>query len=55
MLSYRPRSIVSLILVGFAVALTPFVIAVVTAVIQVERLALASRSAVLGAVYLCAS
>jgi two-component system sensor histidine kinase GlrK len=44
---YRPRSIVSLILVGFAVVLTPFIAAVVTAVIQVDRLAQGNRSAVL--------
>lgn len=49
MLSYRPRSIVSLIVVGFGVVLTPFLAAVVTAVIQVDRFAIESRSAVLNA------
>jgi two-component system sensor histidine kinase GlrK len=49
MIRFRPRSIVSLILVGFAVVLTPFVIAVVTAVVQVDRLSFESRSAVLNA------
>lgn len=43
----RPRSIVSLIVVGFAVVLTPFVIAVVTAVIQVDRFAADGRLTVL--------
>jgi len=42
----HPRSIVSLIVVGFAVVLTPFVIAVVTAVIQVDRFAADARLAV---------
>ncbi len=45
--AYRPRSIVSLILVGFAVVLAPFVIAVVTAVIQVDRFAIDGRSTVI--------
>jgi two-component system sensor histidine kinase GlrK len=45
--SYRPRSIVSLVLVGFALVLTPFVIAVVTAVVQLDRFAVDSRAAVL--------
>jgi two-component system sensor histidine kinase GlrK len=49
MARYHPRSIVSLILVGFAVVLTPFIAAVVTAVIQVDRLAQAGRAAVLDA------
>lgn len=47
--AYHPRSIVSLILVGFGVVLTPFVIAVVTAVVQVDRFAGQSRTAVLSA------
>lgn len=45
--AYRPRSIVSLILVGFAVVLAPFVIAVVTAVIQVDHFAIDGRSTVI--------
>lgn len=49
MARFRPRSIVSLILFGFAVVLTPFVIAVVTAVVQVDRLSFESHSAVLNA------
>jgi two-component system sensor histidine kinase GlrK len=44
--SYHPRSIVSLILVGFAVVLAPFVAAVVTAIVQVDRFAQQSRTAV---------
>lgn len=44
---HYPRSIVSLILIGFAVVLAPFVIAVITAIIQVDRFAQESRSAVL--------
>lgn len=47
MLSYRPRSIVSLVLVGFGLVLAPFVIAVVTAVVQLDRFAVDSRAAVL--------
>jgi hypothetical protein len=47
MARYHPRSIVSLILIGFAVVLTPFIAAVVTAVIQVDQLALTGRFAVL--------
>jgi two-component system sensor histidine kinase GlrK len=46
---YRPRSIVRLILVGFAVALTPLIAAVVTAIVQVDRLSEDSRAAVLEA------
>ena len=42
----RPRSIVSLILLGFLVVLLPFVLAVVTAVVQVDRFAEQSRLAV---------
>jgi two-component system sensor histidine kinase GlrK len=47
--AYRPRSIVSLIVVGFAVVLTPFIAAVVTAVVQVDQLASRGRGAVLDA------
>jgi two-component system sensor histidine kinase GlrK len=46
---YRPRSIVRLILIGFAVVLTPLIAAVVTALVQVDRLAQDSRMAVLEA------
>lgn len=46
---YRPRSIVRLILIGFAVALTPLIVAVVTAIVQVDRLSEDSRAAVLEA------
>lgn len=46
MVFYRPRSIVSLILVGFAVVLAPFVAAVVTAVVQLDQFAQQSRTAV---------
>ncbi len=46
---YRPRSILRLILAGFAVIMTPLIAAVVTAVIQVDRLAEHSRTAVLEA------
>ena len=46
MVSFGPRSIFSLILVAFAVVLTPFVAAVVTAVVQVDRLAAQGRAAV---------
>jgi two-component system sensor histidine kinase GlrK len=42
---YRPRSIVRLILIGFAVVMAPLIAAVVTAVIQVDRLAQDSRAA----------
>jgi two-component system sensor histidine kinase GlrK len=44
---YRPRSIVRLILIGFAVVMTPLIAAVVTAVIQVDRLAEDSRAALI--------
>jgi two-component system sensor histidine kinase GlrK len=44
---FHPRSIVSLILIGFAVVLTPFLLAVVTAVVQVDGFADQSRTAVL--------
>lgn len=46
MAAYHPRSIVNLILVGFAVVLAPFVAAVVTAVVQVDRFAQQGRTAV---------
>lgn len=46
---YRPRSIVGLILVGFAVVVTPFIAAVVTSIFQLDRLARDSQSAVLNA------
>ena len=46
---YRPRSIVRLILIGFAAVIAPLIVAVVTAVIQVDRLARVSRTAVLEA------
>jgi two-component system sensor histidine kinase GlrK len=46
---FRPNSIVSLILIGFAVVLTPLIAAVVTAVVYVDRLAQDSREAVLEA------
>ena len=46
---YRPRSIVRLILIGFAVVLTPLIAALVTALVQVDRLAQNSRMAVLEA------
>jgi two-component system sensor histidine kinase GlrK len=46
---YRPRSIASLVLIGFVTILTPLIAAVVTAVVQVDRLAAQSRAAVLEA------
>lgn len=46
---YRPRSIVRLILVGFTVVLAPLITAVVTAIVQVDRLAQDSRVALLEA------
>jgi two-component system sensor histidine kinase GlrK len=46
---YRSRSILRLILVGFAVVLAPMTAAVVTAVVQVDRLSEAGRAAVLEA------
>ncbi len=46
---YRPRSIVRLILIGFAVVLAPLIVAVLTAVVQVDRLAQQSQDAVLEA------
>jgi two-component system sensor histidine kinase GlrK len=45
----RPRSIVRLILLGFAAVAVPLIAAVITAVIQVDRLAASSRQAVLDA------
>lgn len=45
----RPRSIVRLILLGFAAVAVPLIVAVVTAVIQVDRLAQRGRRAVLDA------
>lgn len=47
--SYRPRSIVSLIVTGLAVVLAPLVAAIVAVVMQVDRFAVESRSAVLNA------
>jgi two-component system sensor histidine kinase GlrK len=44
---FRPRSIARLILFGFAVVLAPFVAAIVTAIVQVDRLAQNNRLAVL--------
>jgi two-component system sensor histidine kinase GlrK len=44
---YRPRSIVRLILIGFGVVMAPLIAAVVTAVIQVDRLAQDSRAALI--------
>lgn len=49
MASYRPRSIVSLVLVALAVVLMPFIAAVVTAVVQVDKLAQEGRAALRGA------
>ena len=48
MSSFYPRSIVGVILTGFVVVLAPFVAAVITAIVQVERFSLESRSALLG-------
>ncbi|HEY7378518.1 MAG TPA: HAMP domain-containing sensor histidine kinase, partial [Steroidobacteraceae bacterium] len=45
----RPRSIVRLILIGFAAVAVPLIAAVVTAVVQVDRLAQRNRAAVLDA------
>ncbi len=44
---YRPRSIVRLILIGFAVVMAPLIAAVITAVIQVDSLAQDSRAALI--------
>ena len=46
---YRPRSIIRLILVGFALVLAPMIAAVVTAIVQVDRLAQDSRAALIEA------
>src|SRR5690606_5741948 len=46
---YRPRSIVRLILIGFVVVLAPLIVAVLTAVVQVDQLATESEQAVLEA------
>lgn len=45
----RPRSIVRLVLLGFAAVAVPLIAAVITAVLQVDRLAQSSRRAVLDA------
>lgn len=44
---YRPRSIVRLILIGFAVVMAPLIAAVITAVIQVDRLAQESSASLI--------
>ena len=44
---YRPRSIIRLILFGFAVVQAPLIAAVVTAIVQVDRLAQDSRAALI--------
>ncbi len=46
---YRPRSIVRLMLVGLPVVLAPLIVAIVTAIIQVDRLAVSSHAAMLEA------
>jgi two-component system, NtrC family, sensor histidine kinase GlrK len=46
---YRPRSIARLALIGIPIVLAPLIAAVVTAIVQVDRLAEESRSAVLEA------
>ena len=46
---FRPKSIAVLILVGLSVTLTPLFAAVISAVVQVDRLAVLSRAAVLDA------
>src|SRR5690606_38013810 len=46
---YRPRSIIRLILFGFAVVQAPLIAAVVTAIVQVDRLAQDSRAALIEA------
>ncbi len=45
----RPRSIAALILVGLAITLAPLIAAVITAVLQVDRLSILGRDAVLEA------
>jgi len=44
---FRPRSISRLVLFGIAIVLTPLIAAIVTAVVQVDRLAQSNRVAVL--------
>ncbi len=46
---FRPRSIVRLVLLGFAAVAIPLMAAVITAVVQVDRLAQRNRQAVLDA------
>jgi two-component system sensor histidine kinase GlrK len=46
---FRPRSIVRLVLLGFAAVAIPLIAAVITAVVQVDRLAQSNRQAVLDA------
>ena len=46
---YRPRSIIRLILFGFAVVQAPLIAAVVTAIVQVDRLAQDNRAALIEA------
>ncbi len=46
---YRPRSIVRLMLVGLPIVLAPLIAAIVTAIVQVDRLAVSSQSAMLEA------
>lgn len=46
---FRPRSIVRLVLLGFAAVALPLMAAVITAVVQVDRLAQRNRQAVLDA------
>ncbi|MGI9257762.1 MAG: ATP-binding protein [Gammaproteobacteria bacterium] len=49
MRTYRPKSIVRMILFGFAIVSLPLIAAIVTAVVQVDRLAESSRDTVLEA------
>jgi len=49
---YRPRSILRLILFGFAVVQAPLIAAVVTAIVQVDRLAQDSRAALIESITL---
>jgi two-component system sensor histidine kinase GlrK len=46
---FRPRSIVRLVLIGFAAVAIPLIAAVITAVVQVDRLAQSNRQAVFDA------
>lgn len=46
---FRPKSIAALIFIGLSIMLTPLIAAVITAVVQVDRLAALSRDAVLQA------